>query len=356
MKRLPIDSKKETMKASLKSFASDNNAPVHEAVFRAMMEANEGDAIGYGDDIHTLAAEKKFKDLFGSDVRVFFMLTGTGSNVASLSHVTRPYHAIICSDKAHLEKDECGAPEKMCGCKLHTLTSADGKIQVEQILPLLESKGFEHHAQPKVLSITQATEMGTVYHPEEIRTLARLANEHDLYLHMDGARIANAAASLDLSLAEITRFCGVDILSFGATKNGAMAAEAVVFFDQSLAADFQYTRKQSMQLLSKMRYVSAQFNALLRDDLWLKNARHANKMAALLADKIKDIEDIEITQKVETNAVFACLPDRAIEKLQRRYFFYVWDKGRNEVRWMTAHNTRERDIEEFVEAIRWALG
>ncbi len=343
------------MNKALKSFASDNNAPVHKAVIRAMMEVNQGDAIGYGDDLHTLQAEQTIKELFGKDVRVYFMLTGTGANVAALSHITRPYHAILCSDKAHLENDECGAPEKYTGCKVHCIASDDGKIDPDQLTPYLKSVGFPHHAQPKVISITQSTEMGTVYRPEEVRAIAHFAHEHDLYVHMDGARIANAAASLDASLVEMTRFSGVDVLSFGATKNGAMTAEAVIFFNRELARDFEYTRKQSMQLMSKMRYVSAQFHAMHSGNLWLENARHANAMARLLADKVRDIPGIRITQKVETNAVFAVLPPEAIEKLQRRYFFYTWDAANNEVRWMTAYNTTEKDIEQFVSAIRESL-
>lgn len=338
-----------------KSFASDNNAPVHKAVMQAMLDANKGDAIGYGDDIHTLAAERKFKEAFGNDIAVFFVLTGTGANVSSLAHITRPYQAIICSDKAHLENDECGAPEKITGCKLLRLPSSDGKIRIEQIIPLMHSVGFQHHSQPKVISITQATELGTVYTLEEIHKIALFANENDLYLHMDGARLANAAASLDISLAEMTKEAGVDVLSFGGTKNGAMAAEALVFFNTGLAREYEYTRKQTMQLLSKMRYVSAQFNALLTNELWLKNARHANQMAGLLAEKVRQFEEVQITQAVETNAVFATMPAEVIEKLKRRYFFYMWDASRNEVRWMTAFNTTEQDIEDFVEALKEAL-
>ncbi len=344
------------MSHSLKSFASDNNAPVHDAIFQAMMDANRGDVIGYGDDLHTLAAEKRFKEIFGKYIRVFFMLTGTGANVAGLSHITRPYHAIVCSDKAHLENDECGAPEKMTGCKLIRLPSEDGKIRPVQIIPYLDSIGFQHHSQPKVVSITQATELGTVYQPDEIREIAGFARKHNLYLHMDGARIANAAASLDLSLAEISGAAGVDLLSFGGTKNGAMAAEALVFFNQDLADEFEYTRKQSMQLMSKMRYISAQFNALFSGNLWIENARNANNMAKILAERIEGISSIKITQKVETNGVFAILPKEAIEKLRRKYFFYTWDVRKNEVRWMTSYNTTEKDIDGFVEAIREALG
>ncbi len=339
----------------LKSFASDNNSPAHDKVLRAMTEVNKGDAIAYGDDIHTLEAERRFREIFGKDISVFLMLTGTGANVAALAHITRPYHAIICSDKSHLENDECAAPEKVTGCKLIRIPSSDGKIRKEQIEPLLKSKGFQHHAQPKVISITQSTELGTVYQPDEIREIARFANENDLYLHMDGARIANAAAGLDCTLAETSKFSGVDVLSFGGTKNGAVNAEALVFFNRELAREFEYTRKQSMQLTSKMRYVSAQFNALFYGDLWLENARHANKMARLLAGRLRDIEDIRITQNVEANAVFATMPPQAIEILQRQYFFYIWDKERNEVRWMTSFNTTEKDIDDFVSAIRISL-
>ncbi len=339
----------------MKSFASDNNAPVHEMIMRAMMDANKGDAIGYGDDIHTLAAEQKFKDIFGKDVAVFFLLTGTGANVSSLAHVSRPYHAIICSDKAHLENDECGAPEKITGCKLLRLPSSDGKIRVEQMRPLMHSLGFQHHSQPKIISITQATELGTVYTLQEIGEIALFAEENDLYLHMDGARLANAAACLNVSLAELTKHAGVDMLSFGGTKNGAMAAEALVFFNMELAKEYEYTRKQTMQLLSKMRYLSAQFNALLSNDLWLINARHANKMAALLAEKIREFDEITITQELQTNAVFAIAPPDAIEKLKRKYFFYDWDVTKHEVRWMTSFNTTEEDVDNFVEALKQAL-
>ncbi len=343
------------MKRGLRSFASDNNAPVHESVMRALHEVNQGDAIGYGDDIHTLEAEQKFKEHFGQDVRVYFMMTGTGSNVASLSHITRPYQAIVCSDKAHLENDECGSPEKISGCKLLTIASDDGKITPEQIAPFMLSVGFQHHSQPKVISITQSTELGRVYQLDEIRRLAMFADEHDMYLHMDGSRLANAAAGLGVSMAEMTKFVGVDVLSFGGTKNGLMAAEAVIFFNTELADGFEYTRKQTAQLVSKMRYISAQFSAYFSNELWLSNAKHANNMAGLLASKIQDIEQVSITQPVETNAVFATLSREAIEKLQRQYFFYIWNAGINEVRWMTSYNTTEEDIHKFVEALKEAL-
>lgn len=338
-----------------KSFASDNNAPVHESVIRAILEVNQGDAIAYGDDVHTLKTEQLFKQHFGPQARTFLVFNGTGANVSALSHLTRPYHAIVCSEKAHIQLDECGAPEKFTGCKVHTLPSPDGKIRPGQVEPLLHSAGFQHHAQTRVISITQATELGTVYDIREISEMARFAREHQLILHMDGARIANAAASLGVSLREMVTDAGVDVLSFGGTKNGIMIGEAVVFLEPELAEDFMYTRKQSMQLASKMRYLSAQFNALLSNELWLKNARHANRMAGLLAEKLAGIPQVQVTQPVQTNGVFAIIPQPAIEKLKRKYFFYVWDEGRNEVRWMTAFNTTEEDIEAFVGAIREAL-
>lgn len=335
-----------------KSFASDNNAPVHESVLRAIQDVNQGDAIAYGDDIYTLETEQKFKELFGSEARTFLVFNGTGANVSALSHLTRPFNAIICSDKAHIQNDECGAPEKFSGCKVHPLPAPDGKIRPEQIQPLLHSVGFQHHSQPKIISITQATELGTVYTPDEIMNIARFANDNGLFLHMDGARIANAAASLEISMKDMVTETGVDVVSFGGTKNGLMLGEAVVFLNPELSVDYEYTRKQSMQLASKMRYISAQFNALLSNELWLKNARHANTMAKLLEEKLRGISQVHITQAVETNGVFAIIPRPAIERLQRKYFFYVWDGPRNEVRWMTAFNTTEADIEAFVAAVR----
>jgi threonine aldolase len=338
-----------------KSFASDNNAPVHETVLRAIQEVNRGDAIAYGDDVHTLEAERKFRELFGPSSRTFFVFNGTGANVAALSHLTRPWQAIICSDKAHIQHDECGAPEKFSGCKVHALPAPNGKIHTGQIAPLLHSVGFQHHSQPGIISITQATELGTVYTQEEISEIARFAQQNDLYLHMDGARIANAAASLGISMKEMVTDAGVDVLSFGGTKNGLMLGEAVVFLNPDLAKHFEYTRKQSMQLASKMRYISAQFNALLENDLWLANAGHANRMARMLADQLREVPGVQITQEVETNGVFAILPPEAIERLLRKYFFYVWDASRHEVRWMTAFNTTEGDIEAFVSALRDAM-
>jgi threonine aldolase len=338
-----------------RSFASDNNAPVHDRVFKAMLDANEGDTIAYGDDPCTEEALQLFKELFGPESKTFFVFNGTGANVAAISHLTKPYHAIVSSDKAHIHHDECGAPEKFSGCKLHILPSNDGKIKSGQIKPFLHSLGFQHHSQLKVISITQATEMGAVYSLEEIKSLSDFAKQHNMFLHMDGARIANAAAYLNVSLKEMVTLAGVDVLSFGGTKNGMMMGEAVVFLNPLLVKEFEYTRKQSMQLASKMRYISAQFKALLSDGLWLENARHANNMAKLLEERLREIPDIQLTQPVQINAIFAILPPKAIDKLLKEFFFYTWDASRHEVRWMTSYNTTEEDVMSFIAALKVSL-
>ncbi len=338
-----------------RSFASDNNAPVHEKVMQALSEANKGDVIAYGDDIYTSDAERKFRHYFQSEVEVFFVFNGTGANVSAISNLTHSFNGIITAETSHMNNDECGAPEKFSGCKLLTVKTSNGKISVDDIKKFLHSKGFEHHSQPKVISISQPTELGTLYKPEEILKLAHFADEHDMYLHIDGARIANAIAALNISLAELLTYTGVDVISFGGTKNGMMYGEAVVFINNLLASDFKYIRKQSMQLASKMRYISAQFNAMFYDDLWLKNARHANKMAKYLELKLEEIPEIKITQPIETNAIFAVVPPSIIEPLQKEYFFYVWDDEKNEVRWMTHFQTTADDVDNFISHLKKLL-
>src|SRR5271156_5581013 len=259
-----------------RSFASDNNAVVHPEVLEALRRANEGHVVGYGSDPHTESAIRKFREEFGADVAVFFVFNGTAANVLSLQALTRPFHAVLCPELSHIYQDECGAPEKFTGCKLVPLAAPDGKLTVETVARAYHGIGDQHHAQPRVISITQSTEMGTVYRPEEIQALARFAHEHGMFLHMDGARIANAAAFLGQNLRQATRDLGVDVLSFGGTKNGIMGGEAVVFFHRELGHDFLYLRKQGMQLASKMRFIAAQFEALLTNDLWRRSAQHAN--------------------------------------------------------------------------------
>lgn len=335
-----------------RSFASDNNSGVHPEILKAIAAANEGHVVAYGDDPYTEAAVQKFQEQFGKNIDVYFVFGGTGANVLGLKAVTQPYHAVICAETAHINVDECGAPEKFTGCKLLAVPTQDGKITVEQIRPFLEGVGFEHHVQPRVISVSQATEMGTVYTTRELKSLSSFAHQHDMLLHVDGARIANAAASLNLELKEITKDAGVDVLSFGGAKNGMMYGEAVVFFDSKLSKDFKYIRKQGTHLPSKMRFISSQFAALLDGELWRKNAEHANQMARVLARELVKVPQIKITQLVQSNGVFAIVPRKYVPLLQKKYFFYVWNEGASEVRFMTSFDTTEADISAFVSLIR----
>ena len=335
----------------IRSFASDNNAGVHPEVLAAITSANEGHVVGYGDDPYTESAKKKFEEHFGTGIEVYFTFNGTGANVLGLQALTRPYNAILCSDYAHICVDECGAPEKHTGCKLISLPHQDGKITVDAVKHAYHGIGDQHHVQAKVISITQSTEMGTVYTPEEIRALARFAHERDMFLHMDGARIANAAASLRQTLRQATRDLGVDVLSFGGTKNGMMGGEAVVFFDKSLSADFLYLRKQGMQLASKMRFIAVQFEALLTNDLWRRSAEHANQMARVLEVEVRKIPQVRIAWPVEANGVFAQIPSHAVEKIKERYFFYPWVEEQCIVRWMCSFDTTEKDIKDFAQVV-----
>ncbi|GAC1437200.1 MAG: low specificity L-threonine aldolase [Terriglobales bacterium] len=338
-----------------RSFASDNNASVHSEVLRAIAAANEGHCVGYGDDPYTRSAQELFKQHFGNNIDVYMVFNGTAANCLSLKALTDSYHAVICSNGAHIYSDECGAPEKFTGCKLIPLTTPEGKLTVETVSQAYHGIGDQHHVQPRVISITQATEVGTVYRPREIEALARFAHDRGMFLHMDGARLANAAASLGQSLRQATGDLGVDVLSFGGTKNGLMGAEAVVFFDKKLSQNFKFLRKQSMQLASKMRFISVQFAALLSNDLWLKSAQHANAMARLLQKELKRVPQVKIVYKVEGNGVFARIPQKAIAKLQKRYFFYVWDEEKSIVRWMCSFDTTEQDVKQFAGFVREVL-
>jgi len=338
-----------------RSFASDNNAGIHPEILKAIAAANQGHVVGYGDDPYTHSAVRTFKQHFGPDADVFIVFNGTAANCLGLKALTASYHAVICTEAAHIYTDECGAPEKFTGCKLIPITAPEGKLTVESVSHAYHGTGDQHHVQPRVISITQATEMGTVYQPDEIKALARFAHERDMFLHMDGARIANAAASLGLDLRQATRDLGVDVLSFGGTKNGLMGAEAVIFFDKKLSRNFQYLRKQGMQLASKMRFISAQLDTLLSNHLWLKNAQHANRMARLLKKEVSKIPQVKIIYKVEANGVFAQIPRRAIAKLQKRYFFYVWNEEQSVVRWMCSFDTTEGDVKKFAQFVAETL-
>ncbi|MGA9352281.1 MAG: low specificity L-threonine aldolase [Terriglobales bacterium] len=335
-----------------RSFASDNNANVHPEVLEAIARANRGHVVGYGDDPYTASAIQKFRDHFGPDVEVFFVFNGTAANVLSLQALTRPYHAVLCPEVSHIYNDECGAPEKFTGCKLIPLPAPDGKLTVSTAAHAYHGIGDQHHVQPRVVSITQSTEMGTIYKPAEVEALARFAHDLQMFLHMDGARISNAAAAQNLTLRQATRDLGVDVLSFGGTKNGLIGAEAVVFFRPELAADFLFIRKQGMQLASKMRFMAAQMEALLTGDLWKRNAGQANRMAKLLHQQIQNIRGVKIVYPVEANGVFAQIPPAAIPKIQENYFFYVWSEEESVVRWMCSFDTTEEDVLQFAEVVK----
>jgi len=335
-----------------RGFASDNNAGVHPAILEAIAKVNEGHMVGYGGDPVTKQAVDRFKQEFGDDIEVFFTFNGTGANVLSLSSLTQSFNSIICADTAHIQVDECGAPEKLTGCKLIPIPSRQGKIYPEDIKAQMHGFGFEHHAQPGVISISQVTELGTLYSVEEIKAITELAHQHGLFVHMDGARIANAAAALNLPFRTFTRDAGIDVLSFGGTKNGMMMGEAVIFFNPKQAQMTKYIRKQNMQLFSKMRFISAQFLAYFEGELWKQNAEHANKMALLLEQEVAKVEGVTLTQKTQANGVFAIIPANIISKLQEQYFFYTWDELRSEVRWMTSFDTTEDDIYGFVNALK----
>ena len=338
-----------------RGFASDNNAGIHPDVLKAIEEANTGHVIGYGDDIYTEEAMHTIKEHFGQDIDVYFVFNGTGANVLSMKAVTESYNSIICAETSHINVDECGAPEKFTGCKLLPVSTENGKITVEQIKYHMHGIDFEHHSQPRVISITQSTELGTVYTLKEIAEITRFAHENNMLVHMDGARLSNAVVSLNTTFKKITNDAGIDILSLGMTKNGGMNAEAIMFFNKNLSEDFKYYRKQGMQLASKMRYMAVQFTALLRNELWLKNARHANRMAQILAERVADIPQVTITQKVEANGIFAIIPKKIIYRLQEKFFFYIWNEERSEVRWMTSFDTMEEDIDEFIAQLKSLL-
>ncbi len=346
------------MKESIvkRGFASDNNAGVHPEVFAGLESANIGHVIGYGADPYTEKAVELFKEQLGKDTEVYFVFTGTAANVLGLNGVTRSWNSVITAFTAHIEQDECGAPEKFLGCKVLTVDTPDGKISPGMLAVHMHGFDFEHHSQPKVISITQTTEMGTLYTPGEIRLLADFAHEKGMYLHMDGARMANAAVSLNLPFRAFTTDAGVDILSFGGTKNGMMYGEAVCFLRKGISNDFKYIRKQGMQLASKMRFISAQYLAYFSNDLWRRNAAHSNSMALILAEKMKNLGTIRITQVVQSNGVFAIIPREVAEKVSRTYFFYPWNEMTSEYRLMTSWDTTMEDIDNFVALLTKELG
>ena len=342
----------------MSAFASDNYAGVHPEVLAAISAADAlGHVVAYGDDPVTARAVEHVREHLGADAQPFFVWGGTAANILCLESLAPLAHqAVICAETAHVHTSECGAAEKQIGCKLLPVPSPNGKITVPGIREHLHDIGNEHHVQPRAITITQATEYGTVYTPQEIRAIADFAHTHSLLLHMDGARIFNAAAFLDVPLRAITSGAGVDALSFGGTKNGLVAGEAVVFFKQVLADDFEFRRMQGMQLASKMRFIAAQYSALLSNDLWKRSASHANRMAQLLAGELAGIKGVALTQQVQANEVFVTMPPAIIPKLQERWPFHVWDEAKSEARLITSFDTEEADIADFAALVRQAVG
>jgi threonine aldolase len=335
----------------VRAFASDNYAGMHPEVLAALAAANDGHQVAYGEDVYTERLQQVMRQHFGASAQTYPVFNGTGANVVALQAMTTRWQAVVCADGAHINADEGGAPETMAGLKLHTVPTTDGKLTPALVDQQAWGFGDEHRAQPAVVSITQSTELGTRYTPEDISALADHVHSLGMTLHLDGARISNAAAGLDLPLRSFTTDVGVDVVSFGGTKNGLMAAEAVVVLNPDAVTGVGYLRKTSMQLASKMRFVSAQLVTLLEGDLWLRSARHSNAMAHRLAAAVRDIPGVRVTQPVEANGVFATLPGDVTERLQKRFRFYTWNPHTGEVRWMCAFDTTEDDVDAFAAAV-----
>jgi threonine aldolase len=333
-----------------KSFGSDNHAGAHPAILQAVVAANIGDVVAYGADDWTTRATASLRSAFRSQGEAFFVFNGSGANILGLGTLLRRHEAVICAASAHINTDECGAAERLLGTKLLQVQAPDGKLSPDLIAPWLEGRGDDHRAQAGVVALTQSTELGTAYTLEELRKVADFCHASDLRVYIDGARLANAAATLDCDLADIAE-CA-DVLSFGGTKNGAIGAEALIVMRPDLVADVPYLRKQQAQLASKMRFVAAQFDALLEGDLWRTNAAHANEMARRLADGVRDIAGVSVVHPVQANAVFAQLSPRHIEALQRDWVFHTWDEHASVVRWMAAFDTTADDVDAFLADIR----
>ena len=338
-----------------RGFGSDNHSGISPEILEALASANVEHALAYGDDEYTQRTADLFKQTFGPQASVYLVFNGTGANVLCIDAMCRSHHAVVCSDTAHIHVDECGAPQRIVGCKLLTVPTPDGKLTPELVKTQLHGFGFEHHSQPRAISIAQSTELGTLYTLDEIRALADLAHSYDMYLHVDGARLANAAVRLGCSFKEMTTDCGVDCLSFGGTKNGLLMGESCVILNPKLDVDMKYRRKQMSQLCSKMRFVAVQFESYLTTGLWRRNAEHSNRMAQLLYQSVKDIPGVRVMYPVQVNSVFVQLPHEVWTGLQNDYFFYDWDEANDVVRWMCSFDTTEEDIAHFVEALKARL-
>lgn len=353
------------MQMTSRSFASDNNSGVIPEVMSMLLEVNHNHVPAYGNDVVTNQTRRLFKEIFGP-CQTYFVFNGTAANNLCLSPFLKPFEAVICSEHAHIHQNECGAPERLLGVQLQTLKAPFGKLEVSQIREHLQKQRFGdiHSCQPRVISITQPTELGTAYSLEEMQQISQLAKKYNLFFHIDGSRLVNAAVALSKSLKEITVDVGADSLSLGGTKNGLMLAEACVFFHQHNKADIPYHQKQLLQLPGKSRFVAAQFYAWLKNDVWKKYAQHANSMALLLASKVQALEHVKIVQAVESNAVFAQIPRVALKKARQNFFFYVWEDTDPSdesilspclVRWLTTYDTTMEDIDAFVADLRKAM-
>jgi threonine aldolase len=335
------------------SFGSDNHSGAHPLILKAMEAANQGYWHGYGEEAYTEAIQQKVANLFGKNASALFLMTGTGANVLALQSLIKSYEAIFCADTAHINMHEAGAVQKFTQSRLIVIKTPDGKLTPELIAPNISLMADQHMSQPRIISISQATEYGTAYSLDEIKALADYAHANKMLLHIDGARLANAAVSLNCSLEAMTSGCGIDIVSFGATKNGCLFGEALIFIGNSDAAkDAVYYRKQLTQLISKMRYITAQMETYIKDDLWKQNATNANQMAQYFAIRLSEIKQVTITQPVQANSVFAILPQEKIPALQEKYHFYLWNESRYEVRLMCSWNTTKEMIDEFIKDIQ----
>ena len=338
-----------------RGFGSDNHSGISPEVIEAIAQANSDHALAYGDDEYTQRLETLIKETFGPQAKVYLVFNGTGANVLCIDAMCRSHEAVVCAETAHINVDECGAPQRVVGCRLLTVDTPDGKLTPALVKTRLHGFGFEHHSQPKAISISQPTELGTLYSKEEIKSLADLAHSYNMYLHVDGARLANAAVALGCTFKEMTTDLGVDALSFGGTKNGLLMGESCVLLNPALDVDMKYRRKQMTQLASKMRFMAAQFICYIESGIWRRNAEHSNRMAQLLRSEVEKVEGVRIMYPVQVNSVFAQLPTDVWHRLQELYFFYDWNEAADVVRWMCSFDTTEEDIHSFVNALKEEL-
>ena len=338
-----------------RGFGSDNHSGISPEIMEAIASANVDHALAYGDDEYCEKAVQLLRQEFGAQSNVYFVFNGTGANVLNIDAMCRSHHAVVCAETAHINVDECGAPQRIVGCRLLTVPTPDGKLTPELVKTQLHGFGFEHHSQPRAISITQPTELGTLYTLDEIRALADLAHSHDMYLHMDGARLANAAVALGCTFRQMTTDLGVDCLSFGGTKNGMMIGESAIILNPALDVELKYRRKQMAQLSSKMRFMAAQFEAYLSTGVWRRNAEHSNRMAQMLCQSLREVPQAKVVYPVQANSVFVQLPNKVWNALLDDYFFYLWDEATDVVRWMCSFDTTEEDIHNLVQALKKRL-